>query len=150
MKYKFAQSIADELSTHISATLLHNESLLIGDTFALVPIPMHWHRLNWRGFNQVEEIGEKVSRRLGFMYVPHVLVRTQERQSQASLDMQKRKVNIQGVFHVNRKYRSLVASCDTTWVLFDDVYTTGATLKEAGSVLKKSGAKKVWALTITR
>jgi len=34
------------------------------------------------------------------------------------------------------------------WVVFDDVWTTGSTLKESAKVLKISGAKQVWALTL--
>ncbi|MEK7182888.1 MAG: hypothetical protein AAB694_01875, partial [Patescibacteria group bacterium] len=35
-------------------------------------------------------------------------------------------------------------------ILFDDVWTTGATLKEAAKVLKRNGAKFVHALAIAR
>jgi predicted amidophosphoribosyltransferase len=33
-------------------------------------------------------------------------------------------------------------------VIFDDVWTTGATIKECGKVLKRAGAKEVWGMTI--
>jgi len=35
-------------------------------------------------------------------------------------------------------------------VLIDDVWTTGATMKEAGKILKQSGAKRVWGFTFAR
>jgi predicted amidophosphoribosyltransferase len=38
----------------------------------------------------------------------------------------------------------------TNILLIDDVWTTGSTLKECCYVLKRNGAKKVWALTIAR
>ena len=35
-----------------------------------------------------------------------------------------------------------------TIILLDDVKTTGATLEEAARVLRKAGARRVWAVTI--
>lgn len=35
-------------------------------------------------------------------------------------------------------------------ILIDDVLTTGATLQEAAKVLKKAGARKIWALALAR
>jgi len=35
-------------------------------------------------------------------------------------------------------------------LLFDDVWTSGATLREAARALKRAGAKRVWGLTIAR
>jgi predicted amidophosphoribosyltransferase len=37
-----------------------------------------------------------------------------------------------------------------TIVLVDDVYTTGATVRECAKVLMKAGAKKVHVLTLAR
>jgi len=35
-------------------------------------------------------------------------------------------------------------------ILFDDVFTTGATMKEAASVIKKAGARKVIGLVVAK
>ena len=35
-------------------------------------------------------------------------------------------------------------------LLIDDVWTTGSTLRECCYVLKRAGAKKVWAITLAR
>ena len=34
--------------------------------------------------------------------------------------------------------------------LLDDVYTTGSTMEECAKVLKESGAKEVWGISIAR
>ena len=35
-------------------------------------------------------------------------------------------------------------------LLVDDVYTTGATVRECAKILKKAGAEKVYVLTVAR
>lgn len=35
-------------------------------------------------------------------------------------------------------------------ILFDDVFTTGATMRSAANVLKRNGFKQVWAVTTAR
>jgi competence protein ComFC len=52
--------------------------------------------------------------------------------------------NIKGVF-------SLIKSPDKNVpvILFDDVWTTGSTAKEAASILKEEGVKRVNCLTLT-
>ena len=34
--------------------------------------------------------------------------------------------------------------------LVDDVYTTGSTMQECAKILKDSGVKQVWGITLTR
>jgi predicted amidophosphoribosyltransferase len=63
------------------------------------------------------------------------------------LSVAERKQNLEGVFTVNPHYD---LNSMHFVLLFDDVFTTGSTLKEAAKVLKRSGVKKVWGLTIAR
>ena len=35
-------------------------------------------------------------------------------------------------------------------LLVDDVFTTGATMREAGKILKRGGGEVIWGLTIAR
>ncbi len=146
LKYKFAKEIADEL-TQYTLNTLNNMNIQFPKDSILVPIPMHWHRKNWRGFNQVEEIGKSLSQSLDLRYMPNLLLRMERRFAQVGLKAEERTKNIEGVFDINGKLQMPV---NKPIVLFDDVYTTGATLKEAGKILKKAGAKKVWVLTIAR
>jgi competence protein ComFC len=63
------------------------------------------------------------------------------------LSVGERRRNLQGVFSFNSKYK---LSSIPNILIFDDVFTTGSTLKEAAKVLKRVGVKKVWGLTIAR
>lgn len=153
LKYKFATEIAKELADHITRTQQISQTSLISliiPNSLLIPIPMHWLRENWRGFNQTEEIGKLISEGLGLRYEQNLLFQTKRKQTQAGLKADARFKNIAGVFSLNPVHKSSISNPNAIFILFDDVYTTGATLKEAGKVLKRAGAKTVWALTIAR
>jgi predicted amidophosphoribosyltransferase len=57
-----------------------------------------------------------------------------------------RKENLKGVFLVKDKEKIRGRKI----LLIDDVYTTGSTMNECARVLKDSGAKEVWGITVAR
>jgi ComF family protein len=118
---------------------------LIPNSNILVPIPIHWHRENVRGFNQSEEIGKIVAGEMNWEFNPDLLIKTRQTISQVELTVEKRKQNLQGVFTVDSKFQ-----IPDSIIIFDDVFTTGSTLREAAKVLKRAGVQKVWGLTIAR
>src|SRR3972149_6816331 len=62
---------------------------------------------------------------------------------QADLKGKERSTNLLGAFGLNEGNSQLITN-NLPLVLFDDVLTTGSTLKEACKVLKRNGAKVVW------
>lgn len=150
LKYKYATEIATDLATVSLSSLGHNASFWRHDSYTLVPIPMHWYRQNFRGFNQSQEIGKKVAKEMDWKFLPDLLIRKKLGTPQAGLDAQKRSKNIQGVFALNPSYSSTNLTIYPPIFLFDDVWTTGSTMKEAAKVLKRVGVLKVWGLTVAR
>jgi len=149
LKYNFVSDLAKEFNDLV-VRLLKLSILDLSDCLTLIPIPLHWHRKNWRGFNQVEIFGKRLAQRLKINFSPDLLVRVRATKPQAKLKgkqaKQKRKENVKNAFRINSKYQIL----NTKYLLFDDVWTTGATMKECARVLKNAGAKKVFGLTLTR
>ena len=139
IKYKFATEIADELIGYIN---------LPPSKQTLVPIPSYWYKQNFRGFNQAELLGEKLATKMGWKFIPDLLIKKKPTLPQVGLKGNVRRQNLKGVFVLNPTY--LLSTIRYPLVLFDDVYTTGSTLKEAMGVLKESGIKKVSSLTIAR
>jgi len=152
LKYKFATEIAKELCEIIISHSPISLTTQIPPNSVLVPIPMHWRRKNWRGFNQTEVIGESLSQSLGLSWKPNLLIRTTQPKAQEGLKREDRISNVSNVFSLspNPIHKSSILNPKSVYILFDDVLTTGSTLSEAGKVLKKAGAKKVWAVTIAR
>jgi predicted amidophosphoribosyltransferase len=65
-----------------------------------------------------------------------------------SLKGQERKTNIIKAFKINSHLPDSIFKSQL--IVFDDVWTTGSTLKEAGKALKMAGFKNVWGLTVCR
>jgi ComF family protein len=148
LKYKYSTEAGRELAeTFIRSLKASNSSFLTPNSSFLIPIPIHWHRENVRGFNQSVEIGKIVANEMGWKFIPDLLVKEKSTASQAALSVEDRKQNLRGVFSFNPNY---VLNSNSSILLFDDVFTTGSTLKEAAKVLKHAGVKKVWGLTLAR
>jgi ComF family protein len=129
-----------------------------GRDWVIIPVPLFWWRENDRGFNQSKLIGQILSKKLGLDYCDG-LKRTRYTKPQVKLKGKERHQNIRGAFEISKPYVSAKGGKESSAytlnpspyiLLLDDVWTTGSTLRECCYVLKRNGAKKVWALTIAR
>lgn len=143
LKYKFAYDIADEL---VEETVKRLKSKRYHGA-TLVPIPLFWRRENFRGFNQSEIIGQKIAEKMGWKFIPDLLIRNKNTHPQVGLKNSLRKSNLSGVFSLNTDCK---LDIKTPILIFDDVYTTGSTIKEATKTLKESGFTYIYSLTIAR
>ncbi|MGO4888793.1 ComF family protein [Anaerobacillus sp. MEB173] len=107
----------------------------------VVPIPLSNERLYERGFNQAKHLAELIG-----VPVFDVLKRTTHEQKQSKksrterLSLEKSPFEIQSNESIQNK----------PILIIDDIYTTGATIRQAAKVLLDSGAKEVSSLTVGR
>jgi competence protein ComFC len=150
VKYGFAFDLADSLVRMLIGSIDRESTYFLNnnETWILAPVPLWWQRKNWRGFNQAEILGESVAKKLGLKYCRELLLRQRKTEPQVNLKREGRLGNLKKAFSINPKFRGKING--RSIVLFDDVWTTGATLRECGLVLKKAGAARVWGLTIAR
>ena len=111
---------------------------------ALLPMPMHPIRRRLRGYNQSERLAQIVGAELSLPLLSDALTRTRPTRPQVGLAGEDRRRNLLGAFAVRRPE----AVQGKTVLLIDDVMTTGSSLHECALVLKASGAKAVYALTL--
>lgn len=109
----------------------------------LVPIPLHIKRKRWRGFNQAEILARELTNRFGQVNLD-LVERVFENKPQVGLSKKERKQNVRGIFVLKRSVDKGQVK-DKDFLLVDDVFTSGATMSEAAGVLKRAGAKSVWA-----
>lgn len=106
----------------------------------LIPVPLHASRARERGFNQIElvlsalplEFRDGTRAKLE----PRALIRARETKQQTRLARSERLSNVAGAFSV--PHQVLVEN--THVFLIDDVATTGATLVNAATPLRRAGA----------
>jgi ComF family protein len=108
-----------------------------------VVVPLHAARLRERGYNQALELGKPLARSLGIRLESGLLQRRRPTAPQTGLDAVRRRRNLRGAFRVAAE-----ASLPAHVAVLDDVMTTGATLRECASVLRRAGVARVdvWAL----
>jgi len=147
LKYRFVTDLADDLISLIKVNL---NLRLLPQGFVLIPVPLHPHRFNWRGFNQSALLAQKISERIGCGIDNDLLKRIKNTLPQVALKGDQRQINLESSFTVNKHHLNSKKIFKKPLVLIDDVWTTGATLKTAAKVLKESGFKNVWGLTICR
>ncbi len=144
LKYQFVSDTAQTLISLIPPSAY----LLIPKTAVLYPIPLHKDRLKWRGFNQAQKLAQILAPKLKIKLISGLLIRTQKRTPQADVRSRQNRIkNAQGLFTLSP---AVSISQYPNILLFDDVWTTGATMKEAAKVLKRVGVQKVYGLTIAR
>ena len=109
-------------------------------------IPLSRKRMHDRGYNQAELLAKEISKKVGVEYLP-TLKKIRHNTAQSTIkDSKQRAANVIGAYRVvdaekvKGKYILLV----------DDVVTTGSTVSECARILKKSGAKAVYCLTLAR
>ncbi len=111
---------------------------------AIIPVPLHWWRQWWRGFNQAEEIALALSELTGIPCNNTLLRRVRATPQQTKLSAGQRRRNLRGAFQIRPHAYQHVA-------LLDDVVTTGATAGHLTRLLHESGVTKVevWAVCRT-
>ena len=111
----------------------------------IVPVPLHPARKRERGFNQAELLGRELERAIGIRSAS-ILRRIRYTTTQTQFDRSERMENLRGAFRL----RSAIDVRGLRMLLVDDVLTTGSTLSECASVLKRAGAASVYAATAAR
>lgn len=112
----------------------------------IVPVPLHETKLKQRGFNQALLLSRYVAKRVGIPLDVDTLRRTRVTRPQVELSGSERMKNVRNAFEVNSP-----EVCNNKQILLlDDVFTTGATMRECARVLKKAGASRVDAVTLAR
>lgn len=153
LKYRFVSNLAQDL-VEIFLSLCGEDKIFSRfcqqEDVCLVPVPLHSQRKRWRGFNQAELLGQMIAANLGIKFSYDLLVRVKNTQSQTKLNEKERQANIKDAFGINKNSIRRIGGRNSKILLFDDVWTSGATLREAGKVLKQKGVKNVWGLTLAR
>jgi competence protein ComFC len=111
----------------------------------IVPVPLHPARQRERSFNQAALLAELVSAHLGVSMRP-LLHRVRFTTTQTAFDRAERIQNLRDAFRLRKN--ADVRRLDV--LLIDDVLTTGSTLSECARVLKRAGARSVYAATAAR
>jgi competence protein ComFC len=113
----------------------------------IVPIPLHWTRYAWRGFNQAHEIARVIQNKKN---VPlcQLLKRVKKTAFQSTLVSSLRVENLKEAFILNPGQAKNYAGKHI--LLVDDLLTTGSTLRSAAKVLLALKPSKITVVVVCR
>ncbi len=117
------------------------------DATLIVPVPLSKKRFLERGFNQAVVLSKILAKHTKINLDEQSLVRTIDTpMHRVGMDGKARALSVENAFEVKRpKFIK-----NEKILLIDDVFTSGATVSNCAKVLKKSGANKVYVLTLAK
>lgn len=149
LKYRFIEELAVPLCALVRRYVRQRAQrgdMVLATSPLITAVPLHPRRLRWRGFNQAALIASRTAQYFQMDY-RSALERVRQGTPQVEQpDRAARLASVEGLFMCAET--DAVRGKDV--LLFDDVCTTGATLRECARVLKKAGAAHVTALVIAR
>ncbi len=144
LRAKFGGSLPImEFLGHILAGLCEEHYSVTVRPDALVPIPLHEASLRRRGFSQCFEMARSVQKLTGIPVRPELLEKTMQTRSQVEMGREER-LELKQVFRAPYRVDGM------RLLLFDDVCTTGATLRRAAECLLAAGAEKADVAVLAR
>ena len=143
--YGLTAPLGDRLAISVRA-LLAARGFRPDQDLILVPVPSARHAVRERGFDATAALARRAARQLRAdspVTVRIALAQTRGVRDQAGLDARTRRANLAGGFRLRRRLPA-----GQPVVVVDDLVTTGSSLTEAASVLRRAGAAVLGAATV--
>lgn len=137
-RFKYEQNLAAG-STLVS---LASARFQFPDVDAIAAVPMHYRKLAKKGANHAHWLAKEFSR-TSSQPLWQGLARTKATPALEGLNKKERRATLEQAFTLRSEPPERLA-------LIDDVYTTGSTLTEAVTTLKKHGCKHVEVIVLAR
>lgn len=143
-KFKFEgkKKLASPLGRFL-VSYLENGDMPLEKIDRIMPLPLSRKREDQRGHNQSKLLAEEVSRFCHIDLDSTSLRKIKDTTPQFELARKERLSHVKGAF-------SCAPLNGSNVLLIDDIYTTGATVREASMSLKAAGAGSVYVLTLAR
>lgn len=138
-KFCYRRETADVLTR-----LLHEHALELPSAATIVPIPTASAHIRLRGFDHTHDIGRALAKRRQVPYAR--LLQRLHNKAQVGANRAQRRQQAEGAFACATKN----LDADMTYVVCDDIVTTGASVVAAVSRLREAGATRFMVLALTQ
>jgi ComF family protein len=146
LKYRGQERNAEYLADHLAVAIARRGWLSELDW--LVPVPMHWLRRWQRPCDHARLLAESLARRVK-VPVLRLVRRVRHSASQTALTTRTARFeNVRGCFGHSR-WRRLNLTGKTVCIV-DNLLSTGATVTEVSKVLRRAGARRIYAAVVAR
>jgi ComF family protein len=126
------------------------DSISPRDRVVVTWVPCHASRRRERGYNQAEVLSRWLAHGMAPLERTSLAKKARVTRNQKTLGRADRQRNLRGVFDLDVAAARRVRPETEAIVLVDDVFTTGATVREVSAVLRKGTALPVYVFTFSR
>ncbi|MCY7271083.1 MAG: ComF family protein [Sphingomonas bacterium] len=142
LRLKYSRKVA------LAATMARYMRPLVNATpdTILVPVPLHWSRLWWRGFNQSGLLAANLARLCSMEHRPALLRRVRRTKALKNMSPRQRAIEVSSAFAID----DLEDIKGRNFLLVDDVLTTGSTSDACAKTLLRAGAERVELICFAR
>lgn len=141
IKYAGMKSLGFHFGKHVGKSVkeyLDKNKLKID---FIIPVPLHNAKMRERGFNQSDFISAGISAETNIKPENNLIVRVKNTNSQTKLKLDARLKNVRNAFEVSKNKENFLSSKNI--MLVDDIVTTGSTVNEIISLLKKHNTGEI-------
>ncbi len=125
----------------VLAELLDSHLPILPQDTVVVPVPTIAKHIRQRGFDHTALLAGELARRRGLVY--HRAIERTTNTTQLGKGRRERRAQAKQAF-------GCAAVAPGTYLLVDDIFTTGATAEFAAQALKGAGATEVWLAVVAR
>ncbi len=112
----------------------------------ILPVPIHRKRMKQRGYNQSELIARELAKNVKIKCYADIIVKIKNNKPQSTLSGKLRKENTKNVYKLNN-FEKIE---NKKILIFDDIYTTGATVDACIRELKNANVAEIGVLTLAK
>ncbi len=141
LKYGGDTSIGKQIGCHIGQHMKRQNKF--GDIDFLIPVPLHFSKLESRGYNQSQIIGKSIANYLSKPLITDILFRKHSSKTQTHKSRFNRWKSTQSAFILKDK----ITLIGKHVAIVDDVFTTGATLSGCLQALESIKRIKISVIT---
>jgi ComF family protein len=134
LKYENQPQIAQSLGYWLAEAWLNSNA---AKSLIVVPIPLHTHKLDKRGYNQATLLAQSFCQITGLSLQQHGLERVRDTTAQFELSAKERAKNLTKAFALGSAFRRHAPAKPI--LILDDIYTTGTTVNSAAQTLRHAG-----------
>ncbi|MFR2450862.1 MAG: ComF family protein [Clostridia bacterium] len=134
----------------ISQVFLKNKKIceILKTYDIIIPVPIHNKRRQERGYNQSALIAKEFSKNINELEYEDILIKKKNTIAQSTLNKEERLKNAIDMYKIKENKQDIIYNKNV--LIFDDIYTTGATANECAKAIREADPSKVGILTIAK